>query len=306
MALPLRGENSLGPRQFRLHCVHGSPMRLAHDLLKSVVFIGDRDETGFASSGTAFFVLHEGAVYLVTARHVAEAREDDPFFIHFNMTDGTAKSSHIDPLETGQRLKWFVHADPNVDLAAMLLHLDFPRMGIECVALRSDAAVKKVFPRTEVGCGDICYAVGLFQHHGGKGRILPTVHTGHIAMMADSAEPIPVDDNGRPLEVVGYLAEMSSLPGLSGAPVFVRQGLELDIPLDDGRTATVTVSTPELKLLGIWQGSWTAPVERPGERTKLGMGIVVPAEMLLDLLNSDPVTAHRKAWFNAENQAVTD
>lgn len=307
MALPLERRLSLGHGHYRMRGVHGEPMRVARDLLKSVVFIGDRDECGFASWGTAFFLLHEGAVYLVTARHVAEARDEATFHIHFNMTDGTAKSSLIDLTEPNQRrLKWFFAEDPNVDLAVMLLHLDFPRMGIECVAIKSDASIKRVFPRSEVGCGDICYAIGLFQRHGGKGRILPAVHTGHIAMMSDSTEPIPVNDNGRELDVVGYLVELSNLPGLSGAPVFVRQGLELNVPLANEQEAVVTVSTPELKLLGVWQGSWSTPGEALGERVKLGMGIVVPAEMLLDLLNSEPTKAHRHAWVQDENQATMD
>lgn len=306
MAIPLSRRHTLGPGHYRLCGAHGAPMRVSHDLQKCVAFIGDREELGFSSFGTAFFMLHKGAVYLVTAKHVAAARENDPYCVHFNMIDGASKSLHIDPLEIGQRLKWFFHDDPNVDLAAMLLHLDFPGMGIDSVALLSEAAVKRVFPRTEVGCGDMCYAIGLFRGHSGAARIKPAVHTGHVVMMADSAEPISVDDNGTELSVVGYVAGLANLPGLSGAPVFVRQGLEVDLPVGDNLTSTITASTPDLKLLGIWQGSWRIPDATTGGRVQVGLGIVVPAENLLDLLNSQPVEDHRAAWFKKENQAWTD
>jgi hypothetical protein len=142
---------------------------------------------------------------------------------------------------------------------------------------------------------------------------MPACHTGHVAMMADSLEPIPVKSaDGRQINVVGYLAELSNLPGLSGGPVFVREGLELDLG-PDGGPRIATVSTPNLKLLGVWEGSWADPdtwqgdvAQRTRTYVQLRMGIVVPAEYLIDLLDSDEVQTYRIQWSQAINAAHPD
>jgi hypothetical protein len=66
-------------------------------------------------------------------------------------------------------------------------------------------------------------------------------------------------------------------------------------------------------LLGIWQGSWSDPdswesdvAMRTRTYVQLRMGIVVPAEALLDLLDSEEVRAHREQYFREMNAAHTD
>jgi hypothetical protein len=82
----------------------------------------------------------------------------------------------------------------------------------------------------------------------------------------------------------GYLIESQSLKGLSGSPCFVDPTIDLvDMPVRFGRT--------DLRLLGVWHGSWDAQpdevlaVEQGSTlRVPVGMGVVVPAQKLIDLL----------------------
>jgi hypothetical protein len=282
--------------------------------MKSIVFLGDMDGDRIVPKGTAFFLAHKDFVYLVTAKHVATARET--FVIHVNMRDGTVGALSVDPESNEDwHLRWFHHPDPNVDVSVMPMHLDFDDMNIDAVAVLSGAAVPRTFPRSEVGCGDVCYALGLYSRHHGQTRLMPACHTGNVAMMADTKEPIPVKNanGGQIIDVVGYLAELSNLPGLSGGPVFVRQALEMNVPIDGGDPVLTTLATPELKLLGIWQGSWSDPdnweedVRKRGRQyVQLRMGIVVPAEFLMDLLDLPELLEHRARWLTDENAAEFD
>ncbi|HEX3677584.1 MAG TPA: hypothetical protein VHU79_09375, partial [Sphingomicrobium sp.] len=65
-------------------------MALAEDIRRCVVFIGHGDEDHFRSCGTAFLLGYKGSLYLITARHVAQALGDDPFAFRINKTDGTS------------------------------------------------------------------------------------------------------------------------------------------------------------------------------------------------------------------------
>jgi len=282
--------------------------------MKSVVFIGDRDGERIIPKGTAFLLLHKQFVYLVTAKHVATAQET--FYIHMNKKGESGIGSlPVDPEHDSALLRWFHHPDPNVDVSVMPMNADFDKMGVEPVAIVSEHAVPREFPRSQVGCGDECYALGLYSRHHGRNYLMPACHTGHVAMMSNTNEPIPVQNvnGGKVIEVVGYLAELSNLPGLSGGPVFVRQRLELNVPLDGGETNVIMTHTPTLKLLGVWQGSWSDPdnwendVRNRGRQyVQLRMGIVVPAEYVLDLLDSDEVRDNREKWVAAANAAKMD
>jgi len=295
-----------------LRGVPGDPMRVPQNLMTSVVFIGDKDGERFIPKGTAFYLLHKGFNYLATAKHVATAQET--FWIQFSGKDGTAKSYHVDP-ECEEFFRWFHHPDSSVDVSVMPMHINFDKVGLQCVSILSEQSVPREFPRSLVGCGDVCYAIGLYSRHSGQKSLMPACHTGNVAMMADTNEPIPVlnKSTGQIINVVGYLAELSNLPGLSGGPVFVRQALELKVPFENEEFGFVIAPTPELKLLGVWQGSWSDPdhwdedVRKPGgQYVQLRMGIVVPAEYLIDLLDSDEVRAHRELWVKRANAAHAD
>lgn len=275
-------------------------MRVAHDLLKSVAFLGRG--TPFKACGTAFLLIHQGMVYLVTAKHVAKDLGEDPFHIRFNNKAGGSSLLPVDlTLSDEPRFRWFTHQSASVDLAVIPFPISLGEQGVVAVALQSAFTVADIRPITDAGCGDICHVIGLFASNPGKNRNVAVVHTGHIAAMYDESELVEVK-NGQSTELFeGYLVELSNLPGLSGAPVFVRGGLELDVPTDNNGTAAIVVATPQLKLLGVWQGSWDTGVStaRSTERVPIGMGVVTPAYRLIELLDSPEVSENRSLWTAA-------
>jgi hypothetical protein len=278
-------------------------MRVAFDLRTCVVFVGHRDGEKFLSCGTAFLFLHKGYVYLVTAAHVAEGLGDEPFDIRMNKIEGTGTVFVTVDLgmSTDPRGRWFLHEDPNVDLAVLPYHFDFASHGVEYAAVQTSALVEPRNPLEDVGCGDFCYVVGLFAKLQGERRNLPVVHTGHVALMPNRNELIDSRGPGGIMRhVEGYLVEVSSLQGLSGAPVFVRGGMEVEFPTDDGGTKVGIMASPDLKLMGIWQGSWEGHSLDHGVRVPVGMGVVTPSWKLTELLNSKPVTENLRQWLDKD------
>jgi hypothetical protein len=283
-------------------------MRVAQDLLNSVTFISTGAPDELSHQATAFLLDHNSALYLVTAKHVAERLSDLPFYVRFNLASGSSKLLPID-FETSEEplFQWFPHAEPSVDLAILPFPFDIGSQGVVAVALRSDALVERKNPMADAGCGDMCHVIGLFTPRPGRTRNIAVLHTGHIAAMSDGKELIETDDHGKKLQLEGYLVEASNLSGLSGAPVFVRGGLELNVPIEEtGETRTITAPTPELKLLGVWAGSWDRPINQFSTRAPVGIGVVTPAYRLLELLESDAVAKNRREWIRKLNAAKTD
>lgn len=305
MAVPLLRRFDLGPRKHLLRSFARPTMRLADDVRQSVVFIGHGSKTEFKSCGTAFLMRHHGtgAEYLVTARHIAEGLDDDPFSIRINRKDGAVTIRHDPALENGDgKFSWIAHTDPAVDLAVMPFNIDLKSAGCDHLFLMSEMAISEEWRlRENIGCGQFCYAVGLFARHQGRMRNLPVVHTGHIALMPSADEPVLVKSRDRrELETVAYLVELSNLSGLSGAPVFVRPDLEIgNITCRDNMLRDALIPQASLFLLGIWQGSWEEPDESGG-RVPVGMGVVTPAERLIEILESDAAVQAREHWQNLE------
>ena len=250
-SLALRGGFVFGKGTYRLRGTDGNPVRVAFDLLSSVGFICTGDAKNLAVHGTAFVLEHDGMFYLVTAKHVSEGLANCPHLVRFNNQNGASGAFHIDSESDDPNFVWFSHPESSIDIAILPFPWDLASQGVVAVALRSSASVKRpADTMSEAGCGDMCHVLGLFSHHTGKARNIAVVHTGHIAAMADSKELVDVSRNNKVVELEGYLVEISNLKGLSGAPVFVRQGLELTVPTnDEGGTRIITTLTPDLRVL---------------------------------------------------------
>jgi hypothetical protein len=302
MALRLRRGYALDSRPRRLLSVEGEHMRIPNDIRKTVVFIGHRPPgSSFDPIGTGFFLMHEQTAYLVTARHLAEELGDSPYHIRLNHEDGGAIDCYCDPLtiaEAGAR--WFFPDDPAVDVAAMPFIFFIEKAGAQFEFLSTEMAATTA-PLIETG--DFCYVIGLFGLHPGKRRMMPVVHTGHIAMIHDPREPIPTEDwrdKTNIIDVEGYPVEVANLQGLSGSPVLVRPTMQLQMDYESGKTVKSVVGSNEFYLLGVWQGSWegqstfASSFER--YRVPVGMGVVTPVEKLLELLNSPPAATQRANW----------
>jgi hypothetical protein len=62
-------------------------------------------------------------------------------------------------------------------------------------------------------------------------------------------------------------------------------------------------------LLGVWQGSWegTSAIGGVGQkRVPVGIGIVTPAEKLIEVLNSPPCVANRDEFWKGSFRTVID
>jgi hypothetical protein len=65
-----------------------------------------------------------------------------------------------------------------------------------------------------------------------------------------------MNPNGPPKHIEGYLVELQNLKGLSGSPVFVRPTVDMEGLQDETGAGVIgLVTTAQVLLLGIWQGS---------------------------------------------------
>jgi hypothetical protein len=226
-----------------------------------------------------------------------------------NRQDGTSDNIHVDY----DNIRWYWNqTDPNVDLAITQFDFNLRQHGYDCLLIPDTMIADKDRLMAEsIGIGDICYTIGLFRLLAGKKRNLPVVHTGNIALLPGD-ELIPVQDWEKPhsrkrRHIEGYLVESQSIQGLSGSPVFVRAVIDLDISaLTPGITARLARS--DLYLLGVWQGAWDAPADEViaadrghDLRVPVGMGIVVPAAKLFEILETPELQELR-----AEGQSRRD
>lgn len=267
-------------------------VRIAEDARKCVVFLGHHagvsDGTSeFIPAGTAFFLVHDGISHIITARHVAEGLRGATFDIRANLMAGGVGVVTVD------EMKWYFHKDKNVDVAVLPagLHMDY-----DWVVLPSDLHwTKEQVEKGAIGGGDEINIVGLYRLLPGKDRILPIVHTGHLALLPGD-EPIPIKGSGgKTAFVEGYLVEAQTLQGLSGSPVIARKTWRME-----GASGPAFFSGPG-HLLGLYQGAWDGPA---GEilqqdrnsplRIPVGMGIVVPAYRIIETLEQDEVKRHRE------------
>jgi hypothetical protein len=285
-------------------------MRIRSDIRKAVVFLGHMVGKNFEAAGTGFFLFHDSAPYLVTARHIAEQFDDDPFYLRLNHADGQAVNCYCDPLALAEHhMQWFYSDDPNIDIAAMPMAIDLEKVGADFVVLSTAESIG-YGDAPAVDTGDICSVVGLFSLHPGKGRNMPVIHTGNIAMMPDPEEPIPTNNwRGKgTVDIEGYLVEISNLQGLSGSPVMIRPTVALQWTRD-GELVGGMIGSQRVYLLGVWQGSWegTSAIGGVGQkRVPVGMGIVTPVEKLIEVLNAPPCVANRDEFWKGSFRSVVD
>jgi hypothetical protein len=287
-------------------------VRVPDTILETVVFLGHPtdapDKGGIECIGTAFLLRYEDAPYLVTVRHVAEHLEDGPFLIRANRFDRTGHNIPVDDI------KWHYHDDPEIDVAIIPFDLSLSDGGY--IARYIDDARESWWwnkaRKYGAGIGDFVYTVGLFRVLAGKARNMPVVHFGTIARTLDWIEKTPIRDWRDPtktIETDAYLVETQSLPGLSGAPVFIRPSNCLVRPEMIEHNPTITdyeelgdaVALWKLQFIGMWQGSWDAPPDHVlgsavGKeiRVPVGMGVVIPADHIHAVLAGDKLKALRK------------
>jgi hypothetical protein len=288
----------------------GCEVRLADSVQKCVVFLGPEQGDDIVLAGTGFLVSKaqpEAAVYLITAAHVA--RETiGPIGVRLNTREGLFRVQALEHPE------WVYHRDPNVDVAALLFEIP-PWADARPFALGKFATNFKMATKN-LGPGDFAYVVGLYRLLKDTRRNIPLVHTGHIAATALD-HPIPVGDSvGGTIPTRAYLVESRAISGASGSPVFVRRSVDYttreaaDIP----KSERLKVTTPgSVWLLGLWQASWpkkpdqtlieSAGIES-GVTVSVGIGLVVPAPYIIDVLGQDDMRSQWMRWKNDRDLRV--
>lgn len=305
---------TLGPR-IRRTVGPGLYMRISDDVRKCVVFLGFADPAapgGIFCVGTAFLIAYDRVGYLVTVKHISQALGRDPFLVRVNKRDGTSENLEADGFE------WFEHPDSTVDLALIPLHVGLLRhYDINYLYADNLMLSPEQLKVEAIGIGNMTYTVGLFRLLSGEKRNMPICHFGSIAMLPDD-ERIPIVDwtdpsRERRIRVGGYLVESQSLSGLSGSPVFVRPEHEIDLSqhitfpggtpwLRKEDSPAYAFARAQIRLLGVWQGSWEAPPDEvravqgriaAGVKVPVGMGIVVPSARIVELLEESEVKKNR-------------
>ena len=283
----------------------GFVVRVTEDLRQSVVFLGVQegpmDTAPIDPRGVGFLVWGRvsegGGTYLVTARHVAD-KLDPPFVIRFNKIGGGSDLVHIDTLD---KIWWFPHPDNSVDL--VVAPIEKPDWS-DNIQYSLDDIIEYDYIRTETGVGDSVFISGLFYFVHGTKRNLPVTYHGHVALMP-SDDRIPITGSSG---IEGYLVQANPISGCSGAPVWVHQAVQVEPPQGDSADPVVFWAEGRLSLLGFWSSSWKvrgseiimampdhAETDSSGNLAPLGMGVVVPANKLVEIFDLTDVAKERAA-----------
>lgn len=239
------------------------------------------------SLGTGFFVVvHQDEwqfLYLVTAKHVLNEAVRGHGHLEARLNNRNGGFDYISLQPPDQWIRW---QDDAVDIAILPIVVDFAVFEYEALPLEMLATNAKLSEHA-IGLGDDLFTVGLFALRTGKQRNIPIIRTGIISALPDENEPLT--DKGKPYHA--YLAEMRSISGLSGSPVFVF--------IDNSRTVDPNLPAGRDWLyfcLGLIRGHWymerdlsddvvTSDVAlgfNPGETLNVGIAVVMPSQYVVE------------------------
>lgn len=258
------------------------------EFLTCVAFLGFRPpEEEPKVRGTAFFLSHRVTTdvnipYLVTAKHNVDrvAKVSSLVSIRVNVRGHGAQW-----FET-KVSNWVDHpTDSSVD--AMVLPIEWNTdwdHGYFPIEMRVHAHN----PSEAVAIGDELFFPGLFSPHYGEDRNIPIVRIGNIAAMPSEKVAVRFD-GGTIKKIDAYLAEVRSMGGLSGSPVFAYM---IGHRFGAFRLSSVT----PFRLLGLIRGHFDAEAvvpdtalaeseERP-QRINMGIATVVPAQKILEVIEN--------------------
>jgi hypothetical protein len=260
-----------------------SLVRLDPQLLECVVYLypdAPKAESREGFGGTGFLVSISTVVgqrtFIVTNRHVVE---DGHTTVSFNTRDGA-----LSILETDER-KWRYHEDDNWDVAVHLIdhQPNYKLLSVPTEMLLEEADID----RMEMRLGDELALIGRHITLDGVQQNTPTARFGQIAQMP--GDPI-TDDRGRSAPC--FLAQIHSLPGFSGSPVFLIQNV---VEKNLEKSQLFVGATAPAKLLGVNCGHVAvgAPVYSGGAAMKdivasanTGVTRVQPAWVVNDVIAS--------------------
>jgi hypothetical protein len=200
-------------------------------------------------------------------------------------------------------VSWIRHPDLQTDLAIAQIEFRVPSAYRVSLVGYDILLTKEKLESFDIGIGDDLFTVGRFVNHDGVQRNEPTVRFGNLAQMNN--DPIYTDIGKQD----AFLAEIRSIAGYSGAPVFGLIPARRDFRLPKEKRLNPRHGAAYL-LLGIDCGHTTLddtnisvePVSAPSERRHLsrlwseintGLAIVIGAWKLDEMLNLSEVKAMR-------------
>lgn len=272
-------------------------MRVPDQILKSVVFIGNRNEDNEPIyRGTAYLVSVPGAYgdpsyrFLATAKHVAD-RLGSKFVVRVNRKDGSPI------VMDGDGSIWWRHpVDPDgVDAVVTTFNppVEVSRTLDTATIPLAMFATESILKQQNIGIGDQLFITGLFAHLQNTSRNLPIIRTGNLAMMPE--EKIPFASKA----VEAYLLESRSIGGLSGSPVFVRSTVNFKGVDGAQKPVIAHMTSGTFYFLGSMIGHWDAPedgVYVHAEKVNMGISAMVPAQKIADIINHPELVEMRKKW----------
>jgi hypothetical protein len=220
--------------------------------------------------------------YLVTNRHVAECWDENrrpqevtSTEVLVNMKDG---STEVSPLSG---LHWYFSADQSADLAVTPLSFtpNVDHLGVPLDMFFT----KDLFTTYNVGEGAKIILSGYFYQLEGERRVQPLIREGILSMIPEDTLETTTGKRGRL-----YLGDVHIFGGNSGSPVFISTaGVRRDTIqfLDDYR------------FLGVVSGYYyedsdfnlqIATTVRGKQRANSGVSMIVPADILKDLILNNP------------------
>jgi hypothetical protein len=278
-------------------------MRVPDTITRCVGFLGAPsadDPEEIVVRGTAFFVSVPSEMrpesrryeHLVTAQHSLNRVGALPLSVRLNAFTGTSDRVATD-IPIGDALDWFTHPTDGeqdaltVDVAVLPWKAEHTAFEYSCLPVGMFLTDEIIEEEDEygkhIGIGDEVFITGLFTRVTGRRMNLPILRMGTLAMMPN--EPVRTRSGAVEIDMEAYLIEARSIGGLSGSPVFVRYSMEVGL-------------SREIHLLGLMHGHWDTPPgaihdavtdaamteEEKAEAVNMGIGIVVPAKKIREVL----------------------
>jgi hypothetical protein len=288
-----------GVKRWTLGNPDNANMRVPEQTLDSVGFLCTRRQGGGLDYiGNAFFIEtseecgeEAGYHYLVTAKHVVdEGQVRGGLLLRLNTTDGGVDTMRL----SGE---WeFPDEDVkewNTDLAVMrfipsrddFVYYAIPSYGV----IRRDRLPRELMHRP-IGIGEELLVAGLFHATYGSKRNRPIVRFCNIAAMPDE----PLKDEKTKKKYFAYLADMRSIGGLSGAPVFL-----LVEVFEEGVKRSFD---PYYFLLGVMRGHWHDDIDsilirralQGKVEINLGIAAVTPSQEIISIMNGEKMKKERQ------------
>lgn len=288
-------------------------MRIPNELIKCVCYLcvkiqGGDNKGKYQTLGTAFFIgVQEGEwdfTYLITARHLLEDAErigHDILYARIN-----TKMMGVEYVEIGSVKEWIRYPVASIDLAVIPFMPDLQTTDFLALPYDMLLSHKEMF-RRHIGVGDELIVTGLFTSRKGTKRNIPIVRSGIISAM-------PEEDlyyKGEPYSA--YLAELRSIGGLSGSPVYIY--------LDRTRIYEAKIeegSGWQIFLIGLIRGHFYVEsdlLENPdeietdavlgfnkAEKMNVGIALITPSEYILAMLFSEPFKKDRQDYMKRNDE----